>query len=158
MSTAVLTCEKVYDYSHGLACSFRVWRAGDATALLQAHALRIEIEFGAGGVDENGSVFPMKMFEQVTPWLEHMFKGTVLVAASDPLIEAYKHLESMELLQLRQLPEVGMEYFATMIALKTESWLDALKSEDPGIKQRDPIVLRVTFRTQTLVAHWRRIG
>lgn len=53
--------------------------------------------------------------KEVKEWLEHMFDHTFLASEDDPAMEEFEKLDEMGVIQLRVLPNAGMEGTAKFV-------------------------------------------
>lgn len=126
-----LTCDpgmvfesgKTYTHSIGLSCCFRQWRAQSHCKFLHGYALQVTITFRSHNLDARNWVVDFGSLKSFKGWLEDMFDHKTLVASDDPLLELYRDLNARELIQLRELPSVGMEAIAYYIYQYLEQWV-----------------------------------
>lgn len=114
---------KVYVHSVGLSCAFRQWKAESHCRFLHGYSLQVGFTFRSIGLDERNWVVDFGSMKSLKGWLEDMFDHKTLVASDDPEIDTFRALEQRGLIQLRELPHVGMEATAYYIYQYAETWL-----------------------------------
>tara|TARA_B100000795_G_scaffold252211_1_gene221589 strand:- start:29 stop:325 length:297 start_codon:yes stop_codon:yes gene_type:complete len=55
---------------------------------------------------------------QPKAWMDHMFDHTMIIAEDDPELQAFKHMETAGVAQVRVIPATGAEKFAEYIYTK----------------------------------------
>ena len=70
--------------------------------------------------------------KEVKAWLDDMFDHTCLINADDPELETFEDLDKRGIIQLRVLPNVGMEATAKYVYEHVQTMLD--KSEGGRVK------------------------
>jgi 6-pyruvoyltetrahydropterin/6-carboxytetrahydropterin synthase len=114
---------KTYAPERGFSCAFRQWRADSHCRLIHGYALGVKFTFGANELDANGWVVDFGALKPVFAFLQETFDHRLVVAEDDPQIETLAALQNFGLAQLRVLPGVGCESFASFIKFKVDSWL-----------------------------------
>lgn len=119
---------KTYGHDRGLSCAFRQWRAADShCSQLHGYAISVELTF-VGPLDERNWVIDFGSFGPIKDWLGIVFDHTVLVAADDPMLPAFKALHETGVIRLVELQDgVGCERFAELIASYVNRWLESLE-------------------------------
>ncbi len=129
---------KTYGHECGLSACFRQWRAKSHCRFLHGYPLSFKFTFAASELDENGWVINFGGLKPLKSWLEEMFDHKLLVAKDDPQLERLEALmpyktgiihggvrdgeptriyqlgDPEQLAQVRVVPAVGCEAFATM--------------------------------------------
>ncbi len=114
---------KTYTHAQGFSCAFRQWRADSHCKYLHGYALQITLTFRAMELDRRNWVVDFGSLKGLKGWLEDMFDHKTLVASDDPLLSTFNDLEAKGLIQMREMPNVGMEATAYYIYQYAEQWL-----------------------------------
>lgn len=115
---------KTYTHAEGLSCCFRQWRASHSHCrFLHGYSLEVEISFVATELDARHWVVDFGGMKEVKAFLHETFDHRALVAADDPELARFHDLASAGLVDLRVLPDVGCEAFASLIYEFTAGWL-----------------------------------
>jgi len=93
----------------GFPCTHRQWRAESHCRFVHGYSREFYFEFAAKELTKEGWVVDFGGLKEIKTWLEYTFNHTFLVAQDDPQIEAFKKLDSEGVIQLRVLPNPGME-------------------------------------------------
>jgi 6-pyruvoyltetrahydropterin/6-carboxytetrahydropterin synthase len=114
---------KTYTHSTGLSCAFRQWRADSHCKFLHGYALQIKLTFAADKLDDRNWVVDFGDLKAIKKWLEDMFDHKTLVADDDPKFDEFVHLDRLQIIQLRVVPDTGCEAFAYKIFQFVNDWL-----------------------------------
>lgn len=115
---------KTYDFTEGLSCCFRQWRATHShCSLVHGYALSFKFIFATHELDERNWCFDFGGMKEIKTWLKHMFDHTMIVAADDPHIDAFQGLADKGLVDLRIMPAVGCEATARYTFDHVAAWL-----------------------------------
>jgi len=93
----------------GFPCTHRQWRAESHCRFVHGYSREFYFEFAADALTPEGWVVDFGGLKELKKWLEHNFDHTFLVAQDDPELEAFKELDQRGAIQLRVLPNPGME-------------------------------------------------
>lgn len=93
----------------GFPCTHRQWRAESHCRFVHGYSREFHFEFAANELTQEGWVVDFGGLKEVKKWLEFVFDHTFLIAADDPELESFKALDKKGLIQLRVLPNPGME-------------------------------------------------
>jgi 6-pyruvoyltetrahydropterin/6-carboxytetrahydropterin synthase len=93
----------------GFPCTHRQWRAESHCRFVHGYSREFYFEFGAKELTKEGWVVDFGGIKEIKTWLEYTFDHTFLVAQDDPQLETFKKLDSEGVIQLRVLPNPGME-------------------------------------------------
>ncbi len=105
---------KTYGHDEGLSCCFRQWQAETSHCrFLHGYALAFRFTFVAATLDARGWCIDFGGLKPLRAWLHTMFDHTLLAAADDPELPTFRALAAQGLVQLRTLPAVGCEAFAS---------------------------------------------
>lgn len=116
---------KRYGHNEELSCAFRQWRAEHSHCrLVHGYALGFSFVFVCEELDERNWCFDFGGLKPVRTWLHEMFDHTLLVAADDPALDAFKRLEEQGLVALRVLPAVGCEAVAREVFVHVSRFVD----------------------------------
>jgi 6-pyruvoyltetrahydropterin/6-carboxytetrahydropterin synthase len=114
---------KTYGHEIGLSCAFRQWRAESHCKYLHGYALKIRFEFQAEDLDIRNWVVDFGGLKSLKGMLEDAFDHRTLAASDDPLLETFRNLQKLGLIQLHEVEATGCEAFARMIFDMTAQWL-----------------------------------
>lgn len=93
----------------GFPCTHRQWRAESHCRYVHGYSREFYFEFEANELTQEGWVVDFGGLKELKTWLEYVFDHTFLVAQDDPHLEDFKRLDKEGALQLRVLPNPGME-------------------------------------------------
>lgn len=93
----------------GFPCTHRQWRAASHCRFVHGYSREFYFEFAANELTKEGWVVDFGGLKDLKNWLEHVFDHTFLVAQDDPQLETFKRLDQDGAIQLRVLPNPGME-------------------------------------------------
>lgn len=93
----------------GFPCTHRQWRAESHCRFVHGYSREFYFEFAAKELTPEGWVVDFGGLKEIKSWLEHVFDHTFLVAQDDPALEDFKRLDKEGVIQLRVLPNPGME-------------------------------------------------
>jgi len=93
----------------GFPCTHRQWRAESHCRFVHGYSREFHFEFAASELTKEGWVVDFGGLKAVKRWLEETFDHTFLIAVDDPELESFKALDKKGLIQLRVLPNPGME-------------------------------------------------
>lgn len=93
----------------GFPCTHRQWRAESHCKFVHGYSREFLFEFEASDLTKEGWVVDFGGLKELKAWLGHVFDHTFLVAADDPHLEQFRALDKEGVLQLRVLPNPGME-------------------------------------------------
>lgn len=93
----------------GFPCTHRQWKADSHCRFVHGYSREFHIEFAANELTPEGWVVDFGGLKELKTWLETQFDHTFLVAQDDPELAAFKELDQKGVIQLRVLPNPGME-------------------------------------------------
>ncbi len=93
----------------GFPCTHRQWMADSHCRFVHGYSREFYFEFAAKSLTKENWVMDFGGLKAVRTWLEDMFDHTFLVAQDDPFLEKFKELDEAGVIQMRILPNVGME-------------------------------------------------
>lgn len=93
----------------GFPCTHRQWRAESHCKFVHGYSREFYFEFAALELTKEGWVVDFGGLKEIKSWLEQMFDHTFLIAADDPHMEAFQKLDKEGVIQLRVMPNPGME-------------------------------------------------
>lgn len=93
----------------GFPCTHRQWRASSHCRYVHGYSREFYFEFEGKELTPEGWVVDFGGLKELKTWLDHVFDHTFLVAQDDPCLEDFKRLDKEGVLQLRVLPNPGME-------------------------------------------------
>ncbi len=104
----------------GFPCTHRQWRAESHCRFVHGYSREFYFEFAAKERTPEGWVVDFGGLKEVKAWLEEMFDHTFLASSDDPFLEDFKKLDQAGVIQLRLLPNVGMEGTAEFVFSKVD--------------------------------------
>jgi len=93
----------------GFPCTHRQWRAESHCRYVHGYSREFYFEFEASELTKEGWVVDFGGLKELKSWLDHVFDHTFLIAQDDPHLEDFKKLDQQGVIQLRVLPNPGME-------------------------------------------------
>jgi 6-pyruvoyltetrahydropterin/6-carboxytetrahydropterin synthase len=93
----------------GFPCTHRQWRAESHCRFVHGYSREFYFEFAAKELTKEGWVVDFGGLKEIKEWLNDTFDHTFLVSQDDPAMESFKKLDQEGILQLRVLPNPGME-------------------------------------------------
>jgi 6-pyruvoyltetrahydropterin/6-carboxytetrahydropterin synthase len=115
---------KTFCHNVGLSAAFRQWRAESHCKYLHGYALEIKFTFESRELDVRNWVVDFGSLKSLKTMLEWTFDHKTLVAKDDPLIDEFRRLDLIGLIQMVEVPATGCEAFARMIYESTRIWLE----------------------------------
>ena len=109
----------------GFSTCFRQWRAVHShCSMLHGYAIKFKIKFYAHYLDDKNWVQDFGFLKNsdfvfdglpIGEWFKYMFDHTVVVASDDPELKEFRGLAHKNLIQLREVSNVGCEAFAALV-------------------------------------------
>lgn len=99
----------------GFPCTHRQWRASSHCRFVHGYSRSFYFEFAARELTPEGWVVDFGGLKELKTWLEYMFDHTFLIAQDDPHLEDFKKLNAEGVIQLRVMPNPGMEGTALFV-------------------------------------------
>lgn len=93
----------------GFPCTHRQWKAESHCRFVHGYSREFYFEFAASELTQEGWVVDFGGLKELKNWLDEVFDHTFLVAQDDPELESFKELDKKGVIQLRVLPNPGME-------------------------------------------------
>ena len=90
-------------------CTHRGWKSETHCQYIHGYSREFHFEFACTSFTPEGWVVDFGGLKKVKEWLEYMFDHTFLSSEDDPHLETFKKLEADGLIQLRTMPNIGME-------------------------------------------------
>lgn len=110
----------------GFPCTHRQWKAESHCRFVHGYSREFNFEFGARELTKEGWVVDFGGLKEVKAWLNYMFDHTFLVAENDPELDAFRKLDASGVIQLRVMPNPGMEGSAEYVYLEAGKILKKL--------------------------------
>ena len=117
----------------GFPCTHRQWRAESHCRYVHGYSREFIFEFAAKELTKEGWVVDFGGLKELKTWLEHVFDHTFLVAQDDPELETFQALDKKGVIQLRILPNPGMEGTAEHVYHQGMEILKSLYGDRAGI-------------------------
>jgi 6-pyruvoyltetrahydropterin/6-carboxytetrahydropterin synthase len=99
----------------GFPCTHRQWRAESHCRFVHGYSREFYFEFACKERTKEGWVVDFGGLKEVKAWLDSMFDHTFLVSQDDPYLETFKKLDQEGVIQMRLLPNAGMEGTAEFV-------------------------------------------
>ncbi|MBD65232.1 MAG: 6-pyruvoyl tetrahydropterin synthase [Halobacteriovoraceae bacterium] len=99
----------------GFPCTHRQWKAHSHCKFVHGYSREFYFEFACKELTEEFWVMDFGGLKEVRTWLEEMFDHTFLASDDDPFLETFKELDRQGVIQLRVLPNAGMEGTAKFV-------------------------------------------
>lgn len=99
----------------GFPCTHRQWKADSHCRFVHGYSRSFYMEFEASQLTQEGWVVDFGGLKEVKKWLEYMFDHTFLASEDDPELENFQKMDKAGVIQLRVLPNVGMEGSAKFV-------------------------------------------
>jgi 6-pyruvoyltetrahydropterin/6-carboxytetrahydropterin synthase len=93
----------------GFPCTHRQWKADSHCRYVHGYSREFYFEFEASELTKEGWVVDFGGLKEIKSWLEHVFDHTFLASQDDPYLEQFKKMDQEGIIQLRVLPNPGME-------------------------------------------------
>lgn len=104
---------KTYGHNIGLSAVFRQPNADHSHChLLHGYSLGFKFVFACDKLDNKNWVVDFGGLKELKAWLEDMFDHKLCLDNNDPHVATFKHLESLDLAEIRYFDGVGAEKFA----------------------------------------------
>lgn len=110
----------------GFPCTHRQWRATSHCKFVHGYSREFYFEFASNELTPEMWVMDFGGLKNVKAWLDDMFDHTFLASDDDPYLETFKNLDSEGVIQLRVLPNAGMEGTAKFVYEKVSLMVDEL--------------------------------
>ncbi|MCY3872481.1 MAG: 6-carboxytetrahydropterin synthase [Gemmatimonadetes bacterium] len=94
---------------HDLPCAHRQGYHDGHCRFIHGYNREITFYFTCNELDENHFVVDFSKLKKLKAWLEHMFDHTMLINKSDPERKFFEEMHRRGLIDLRIMPNVGME-------------------------------------------------
>ena len=108
---------KTFGHDLGISCAFRQWRATHShCSKIHGYALSVTMVFEANTLDDRNWVMDFGGFKQIKQEIMDTFDHKLVVAADDPMLDAFKNLHALGVADVVILPKVGCEAFAQFIS------------------------------------------
>ena len=99
----------------GFPCTHRQWRADSHCRFVHGYSREFYFEFECDELTREMWVMDFGGLKELKAWLDHMFDHTFLVAQDDPAMDKFVDLDKMGVIQLRVMPNAGMEGTAKFV-------------------------------------------
>lgn len=93
----------------GYPCTHRQWKADSHCRFVHGYSREFYFEFACNELSPEFWVMDFGGLKEVRKWLEEMFDHTFLIAADDPYLDNFKQMDADGVIQLRIMPNPGME-------------------------------------------------
>ncbi|MBT7611068.1 MAG: 6-carboxytetrahydropterin synthase [Bacteriovoracaceae bacterium] len=94
----------------GFPCTHRQWSASESHCrFIHGYSRSFNFEFSCSELTKEGWVVDFGGLKEVKKWLDYMFDHTFLSNGDDPYMENFVQMEKDGIIQLRVMPNIGME-------------------------------------------------
>ena len=107
----------------GFPCTHRQWLAQSHCKFIHGYSREFYFEFQSSELTKEGWVVDFGGLKEVKSWLDEMFDHTFLASENDPHMELFEQMHEKKIIQLRVLPNVGMEGTAKYVYEKVNSMI-----------------------------------
>lgn len=99
----------------GFPCTHRQWKADSHCRFVHGYSREFYFEFACEELSQEFWVMDFGGLKDVKAWLDDMFDHTFLASSDDPYLETFEKLDKEGVIQLRVLPNAGMEGTAKFV-------------------------------------------
>ena len=99
----------------GFPCTHRQWKADSHCKYVHGYSREFYFEFACNEFTDEFWVMDFGGLKDVKAWLEEMFDHTFLIAEDDPYLEQFQQMDKDGIIQLRVMPNPGMEGTAKFV-------------------------------------------
>ncbi len=110
----------------GFPCTHRQWKADSHCKYVHGYSREFYFEFSCNELSDEFWVMDFGGLKEVKQWLEHMFDHTFLIAENDPYRANFEQMDKDGVIQLRILPNPGMEGTAKFVYEKVNQMVSDL--------------------------------
>ncbi len=107
----------------GFPCTHRQWKADSHCRFVHGYSRSFYFEFECTELTKEGWVVDFGGLKDVKTWLDDMFDHTFLASEDDPFLETFRELDKKGVVQLRVLPNAGMEGTAEFVYEKVNAMI-----------------------------------
>ncbi len=118
----------------GFPCTHRQWRSDEHCKYVHGYSREFYFEFACSELSYEGWVVDFGGLKDVKNWLDHMFDHTFLASDDDPFMTTFEELDRNGVIQLRKLPNVGMEGTAKFVFDKVDAMIRKMSNERAWVK------------------------
>ena len=112
---------------HGFPCTHRQWRATESHCrFIHGYSREFIFQFECSELTKEGWVVDFGGLKEVKSWLDYMFDHTFLANEDDPYMEKFIQMEKDGIVQLRVMPNIGMEGTAQYVFDKVNEMIQKL--------------------------------
>lgn len=113
----------------GYPCTHRQWKADSHCRFVHGYSREFYFEFACNELTKEEWVVDFGGLKEVKAWLADMFDHTFLVSQDDPFLEEFKKLDNQGVIQMRLLPNAGMEGTARFVYEKVNEMIQKMTSK-----------------------------
>ncbi|MCO4754257.1 MAG: 6-carboxytetrahydropterin synthase [Bacteriovoracaceae bacterium] len=93
----------------GYPCTHRQWKAESHCKFVHGYSREFYFEFECSEMTQEMWVMDFGGLKEVKAFLDETFDHTFLVAQDDPYLEEFRKMDEQGIIQMRILPNAGME-------------------------------------------------
>lgn len=110
----------------GYPCTHRQWKAESHCRFIHGYSREFYFEFATNELTKEGWVVDFGGLKEVKTWLDYMFDHTFLANQDDPFLDTFRQLDKDGVVQLRIMPNIGMEGTAEYVYEKVNEMVVSL--------------------------------
>lgn len=110
----------------GFPCTHRQWKAESHCRFVHGYSRDFYFEFECDQLTKEMWVMDFGGLKEVKDFLEDYFDHTFLVSKDDPHMESFKKLDYEGVIQMRVLPNAGMEGTAEFVYHKVQEIVSSI--------------------------------
>lgn len=110
-------------------CTHRQWKADSHCKYVHGYSREFYFEFACRERTKEEWIVDFGGLKKVKAWLDEMFDHTFLASQDDPFLETFKDLEKKGVIQLRVLPNIGMEGTAEYVFEKVDLMIQEMTNK-----------------------------
>ncbi len=108
----------------GFPCTHRQWRADHSHCkYVHGYSRDFYFEFACSKLTEEMWVVDFGGLKEVKSWLDYMFDHTFLASDDDPHLEKFREFDKLGIIQLRTLPNAGIEGSAQFVFVHVDKMI-----------------------------------
>lgn len=119
----------------GFPCTHRQWKADSHCRFVHGYSRSFYFEFKSKELTKEGWVVDFGGLKEIKVWLDDTFDHTFLASSDDPFMESFKQLDKDGVIQLRVLPNAGMEGTAQYVYDKVNPMIKSLSNNRAWISR-----------------------
>ena len=119
----------------GYPCTHRQWRADSHCKYIHGYSREFYFEFASNELTKEGWVVDFGGLKEIKTWLDHMFDHTFLANEDDPFLDTFRQLDKDGVIQLRVMPNIGMEGTAEYVYKKVNEMVKKMTNDRAWVEK-----------------------